>query len=91
MNAAYLNISNIDTLNDVLSYLKKTKNKDKISVWLDWDENIINSKNDTIIEPVVTKELFKYMIDNRIFFAIITGRFYDTACDEKTRNIFDMQ
>ena len=91
MNSAYSKITNIHTLADVLTYMKKIKDKDKLSVWLDWDENIINSKNDTLIEPEVTKELFQYMLDNKIFFAIITGRFHDTACNEKTRNIFDMQ
>ncbi len=91
MDTAYSKIININTLDDVLCHLKQTKDKHKISVWLDWDENIINSSNDTLIEPEVTKELFRHMLDNKIFFSIITGRFYETACDEKRRNIFDMQ
>ena len=91
MTSSYFRIMDIDTLDDVLSYLKNVDKKDKISLWLDWDENIINSDNDTIIEPEVTKRLFNYLLENRIFFSIITGRFYDTVCDDKKRNIFDMQ
>ena len=91
MDSAYSKIININTLNDVLLYLKSIENKKSISVWLDWDENIINSETNTIIEPEVTKELFDYMIKNRIFFSIITGRFYDSACDDKKRNIFAME
>ena len=91
MNTAYSKIVNIDTLADVLLYLKSIKNKSDVSVWLDWDENLINSKTDQLIEPEVTKELFKYMLKHRIHFAIITGRFHDTACNESKRNIFHMQ
>lgn len=91
MNNAYSKIMNINTLGTVLRYLKSIPNKDKVSVWLDWDETIVNSSTNIILENETTKELFKYMMDEKIFFAIITGRFYDTACDEHKRNIFEMQ
>ena len=91
MNSAYLKIKNINTLDDVLSYLKTIENKDDVTVWLDWDDNIVNGDDNQLIEPDVAKELFSYMINNKIFFSIITGRFYNTVCDETKRNIFDIQ
>ncbi len=86
---SYQNIINIRTLNDVLSHLKSIKNKKDIIVWLDWDENIVNGNNQ-LIEPRVARELFDYMRDNKIRFSIITGRFYDSACNDAKRNLLDM-
>lgn len=89
--SSYSNIKTIYSLKDVLTYLKGLKNLDDVAVWLDWDENIINSNTNQIIEPQITKELFDFMLDNKMFVSIITGRFYDTACDDSKRNLTDMQ
>ena len=91
MTNAYINIQDINSLEFVLSHLKTINTPEKIAVWLDWDDTIINSYTDEIIEPEITRQLFDYMIKNRIFFSIITGRFNNTACDDKKRNIFTMQ
>lgn len=91
MSAAYLKIRNISSLSYILNYLKNIENKKDLIVFLDWDDTLVNPDKDKLIEPVIIKELFKYMIDNRIFYAIITGRFYDTVCDDKRRNINEIQ
>src|SRR5665648_521629 len=89
--SSYERIININTLDDVLSYIKGVDKPDNIAVWLDWDENIINSDSNTIIEPRITKELIQYMQNSKLFFSVITGRFWDTACNDKLRNLEDMQ
>jgi len=91
MNQAYLNIKNTRTLEDVLSYLKTVKDKSRVMVFMDWDDTLVNPDYDTIIEPEATKRLFDYMHQNRIFYSIITGRFWTTSCDDTKRNLFDMQ
>ncbi|GAG94403.1 unnamed protein product [marine sediment metagenome] len=91
MNSAYLKIQNVDTLKQFLNHLQGIKNKTDLIVFFDWDDTLVNPDNDKIIEPEITKKLFKYMLDNRIFFAIITGRFHDTACHDNKRNLYAMQ
>lgn len=91
MSSAYLKIRNISSLDYILNYLKSIENKKDLIVFLDWDDTLVNPDHDKLIEPEITKELFKYMMDNKIFYAIITGRFYDTVCDDKKRNVFEIQ
>lgn len=91
MKSAYLNIKNISSLNYILNYLKSINNKNDVIVFFDWDDTLVNPDNDAIIEPEITKELFDYMTDNQIYWSIITGRFYNTVCDDNKRNIFDIQ
>lgn len=91
MSSAYLKIRNISSLDYILNYLKSIENKKDLIVFLDWDDTLVNPDNDKLIEPEITKNLFRYMIDNRIFYAIITGRFYDSVCDDKKRNVFEIQ
>ncbi len=78
MNTAYTNIKDIKSLKEVLNFIKTQSND--ITVWLDWDDNIIDATNDKVIEPRITKQLFKYLTDNRIWYGIITGRFSDIIC-----------
>ena len=82
MTSAYLNIRNIVSLQTVLDSFKNINNKNDIIAFFDWDDNIINPDDDHIIEPEVTKKLFDYMLKNKIFFSIITGRFQNTVCDD---------
>ena len=91
MSSSYERIININTLDDVLTYIKGIDKPNNVAVWLDWDENIINSDSNTVIEPQVTENLIKYMQDNDLFFSVITGRFWDTVCDDKLRSLEDMQ
>ena len=91
MNPNYLRVSNVSSLASVLDYIKKVDNPDDIIIFFDWDDTLVNPDYDNIIEPEVTKELFDYMKDKKIFYSIITGRFHDSVCDDFKRNIFDMQ
>jgi hypothetical protein len=91
MNSAYLNIKDITSLQEVLTYLQSIEDPNDVAIFLDWDDSLVNPDYDNIIEPEITKKLFDYMQNKGIFFAIITGRFYDTVCDDTKRNIFDMQ
>ena len=91
MSDAYLNIKNISSLGQVLTYLKTIKNPEDVIVFFDWDDTLVNPDYDNIIEPEVTRELFDYIQANKIFYSIITARFYDTVCDENLRNIYDMK
>ena len=91
MNQNYLHVTNVSSLGNILAYLKKIKNPDDIIVFFDWDDTLVNPDHDNIIEPEITKKLFDYMKDRQIFYAIITGRFHDTVCDDNKRNIFNMQ
>jgi len=85
------NPNTIYTLKNVLSHLQGTKNIKDTIVFLDWDDTLVNPDNDKIIEPRITKQLFDYMLKNKIFFCIITARFWDSVCDDNKRNLFAMQ
>lgn len=85
------NIKNTNTLGDVLDHVKKHKNKDDLIVFLDFDDTIINARNDKILEPEITKELINYLTTNGIYFSIITGRFYETVCNAEKRELIDME
>lgn len=91
MNSAYLKIRNITSLEHILSYLKELENKNDVIIFFDWDDTIVSPDHNTILEPEITKELFSYMLQNKIFFSIITGRFYNTVCDDKKRDLSDIQ
>ena len=91
MNSTYLEIKNISSLEHILTYLKGLDNPKDVYVFFDWDDTLVNPDDDMIIEPDVTIRLFKYMKNKQIPYAIITGRFYDTACDDEKRNLLNMQ
>ena len=91
MKTAYMRIKDITTLESVLSHLKSISNPSDIIVWLDWDDNIIDVDTNKVIEPEITKEMIRYMTDNGIHYSFITGRFYDSACDDEKRHLGDMR
>ena len=91
MNSTYKNIKDTRTFADVLDYIKSIRNTNDIIVFLDWDDNIADPDTDEIIEPKETKALIDYMKENRIMFNIITGRFYNTACNNRTRKLKQME
>lgn len=91
MNPNYLGITNISTLESVLTYLESIDDPSSVAVFLDWDDTLVNPDYDSIVEPEITKELFDYMVKHKIYFSIITGRFYTTVCDDNNRNLSVMQ
>lgn len=84
-------ITDVSSLKQVLSYIKGVKDKSKLMVFLDFDDTIYSPDYNRILEPRAAKELFKYMIDNDIFFSIITGRFQDTVCHDDMRDLSEME
>jgi hypothetical protein len=91
MKSSYSAIKDINSLQSIHDYIKGRPDKSKIYLFLDFDDCLVNPDTNRIIEPKVTKDLFKYLIDNEIYFAVITGRFWDTVCDDKKRNLVEMQ
>jgi len=81
-------IKSINSLKELHDIIEKHPNKDQLSIMFDIDKTIVmedeNSK-DVLIEPEVTKKLFKYLLDNDIFFTFVTARFYDYVCNAKKR------
>ena len=89
-------IQNIFSLKDVHNLLEQIEDKDKTMVWFDFDLSLVQphekyEEKDILIEPQTTKDLFAYMMRHGINFAIVTARFYDTACNHKKRNLRDIK
>jgi hypothetical protein len=66
----------------------------RMIIFFDIDLTIVKEKDDysdMLIEPEITKDLFAYLIDNRINFCFVTARFHDTVCDHKTRDLVEMK
>ncbi|MBY8988311.1 MAG: hypothetical protein KGD61_07645 [Candidatus Lokiarchaeota archaeon] len=78
-------------MSQILEYLKDLKDLSDVIVFFDWDDTLVNPDYDCIIEPQVTQELIEFLIKNNVYFHIITGRFWNTACDETYRNLRDME
>lgn len=91
MNQAYNKIKNIYSLHDIYQRLTEIEDSEDVIVFLDWDDTLVNPDTNRIIEPKETKELINYMRSRKIYFAIITGRFYTTVCDENARNINEIK
>lgn len=89
-------IQSIYSLKELHKILENHDKKDKIMLWFDIDLTLIhpnpeNEDQDVLIEPEITKKLFQYIMDNEIAFSFITGRFSDTVCNSKTRNLDDIK
>ena len=81
-------IKTIYSLAELQDIIEKHPHKDKLSIMFDIDLTIVmedQNNKDVLIEPEVTKKLFKYLIDNDIFFSFVTARFYDYVCNAKKR------
>ena len=81
-------IESIHSLSELHDFIEKHPNKDKLFVAFDIDLTIVMDDGndlDILIEPEITKKLFKYLIDNDIFFTFVTARFYDSVCNKKKR------
>lgn len=85
-------IQNIYSLKEVHDLLETIEDKRKTMIWFDFDLSIVqphedNEEIDVLIEDKVTKDLFSYMMQNGINFAIVTARFYDIVCNNKKRDL----
>ena len=85
------NIPSISSLSELHEYVKKHPKKDEIFIFFDFDMTLINDMKDTLLEPQITKDLFKYLQDHGIYHAVVTARFYDTVCNKSKRNLQDME
>lgn len=79
-------IKNIHSLDEILNYIKPVENKKDLIVFLDWDDTLVNPDTHKLIEPKIAKELFSYLIENRIFYCIITGRFPNCISEKRNLN-----
>lgn len=91
MNQSYARIKDIESLGQFLDHIKGVRDKNNLIVFFDWDDTLVNPDTDQILEPEVTRDLFDYLLKNRIYFAVITGRFYNSACDDNERDLEAMQ
>ena len=82
-------IKSIHSLSELHDIIEEHPYKDKLFVAFDIDLTVVmgdENDMDILIEPEVTKKLFKYLIDNDIFFTFVTARFYDSVCNDKKRD-----
>lgn len=89
-------IKTIYTLKELHDLLEKHEDKNRLMIFLDLDLTIIrgsddNEEIDVLIEPQVTKDLFSYIISNKIYFSFVTARFHDTVCNSKKRNLREIE
>jgi len=89
-------IQNVFSLRELHDLLEQIEDKTKTMVWFDFDLCLVqphetNEEKDVLIEPQTTKNLFAYMMKHGINFAIVTARFYDTACNSKKRDLRDIK
>ena len=82
-------IRSIHSLSELHDLIEEHPEKDKLFIAFDIDLTVVmgdENDKDVLIEPEVTKKLFKYLIDNNIFFTFVTARFYDRICNKKKRD-----
>ena len=80
----------IHSLRELHDYLESHPNKQDVFVFFDFDLTLIDDDKDVLLEPEVTKDLFRYLRDNKIEHCIVTARFYDTVCNDDTRELVNM-
>ena len=81
-------IKSIHSLSELHDIIEDHPEKHKLFVAFDIDLTVVmadEDDKDILIEPEVTKKLFKYLLDNDIFFTFVTARFYDSVCNKKKR------
>ena len=86
-------IKPIYSLTELYNMLLNHKYPKKVLVVLDLDLTLIKEKEDQtdeLIEPEVSKKLFKHMRDNNIWFLFLTARFGTVVCNAKKRNLTEM-
>lgn len=82
-----LEIPTVHSLKELHDYLISHPNKEDIFVFFDFDLTLIDDEKDVLLEPEVTKDLFRYLREAGIYHCIVTARFYNTVCDDDTREL----
>jgi len=81
----------IRSLSELHDYVESHPKKRELFIFFDFDLTLIDDEKDVLLEPEVTKKLFKYLKQHNIGHVIVTARFYDTVCDDEVRNLEDME
>ena len=82
------NVQTIYSLKELHNLLEKHVDLKKLILFLDLDLTLIQADErdiDKIIEPSATKEMFKFLHDNKVWYQFITARFHDVICNQKKR------
>lgn len=85
-----INLYEIETLKQLVKYLEEHK-PEEIIVFLDWDQTIVESGTNNIIEPEETKTLFNFLKKRKIPFYIITARFWKNILFPETLNKHELE
>ena len=91
-----MDIKTIYSLRELHKLLENHHDKKRLMIFFDLDLTIIREKEgtdglDELIEPEVTKKLFQYIMKHKIYFCFVTARFYNTVCNEKKRNLKEIE
>lgn len=84
-------ISNIYSLSELHNYVKSHPNQKNLIIFFDLDDTLINPDNETVLEIKESRALIKFLQKNQIPSWFITGRYYDTICDPRKRDLKDME
>ena len=84
------NVQTIYSLKELYNLLEKHVDLKRLILFLDLDLTLIqadenNGDKDQLIEPQVTKDMFKFLHDNKVWYQFVTARFHDVICNQKKR------
>jgi hypothetical protein len=84
------NVQTIYSLKELHKLLEKHVDLKRLILFLDLDLTLIqedeeNPECDKIIEPQITRDMFKFLHDNKVWYQFVTARFHDVICNQKKR------
>lgn len=84
------NVQTIYSLKELHNLLENHVDLKRLILFLDLDLTLIQAdetcpERDVLIEPEVTKKMFKFLHDNKVWYQFITARFHDVICNKKKR------
>ena len=85
------NVQTIYSLKELHNLLEKHVDLKRLILFLDLDLTLIQadeSDRDILIEPQVTKDMFKFLHDNKVWYQFVTARFHDVICNQKKREAY---
>ena len=87
------NVQTIYSLKELHNLLEKHVDLKKLILFLDLDLTLIqedegDSCKDRLIEPQITKDMFKFLHDNNVWYQFVTARFHDVICNQKKREAY---
>ena len=87
------NVQTIYSLKELHNLLEKHVDLKRLILFLDLDLTLIqedegDSCRDKLIEPQVTKDMFKFLHDNKVWYQFVTARFHDVICNQKKREAY---